>query len=804
MSTYGNPSKAMNPETGYDAIKLNLADTIRGVLQLARQRQHSEGAARAQELLARLAEDRFELAVVGRFNGGKSSLMNAVLGQALLPTGIRPLTSVITSVCYGSRPGIEVCYRNGTLTSHGSVADLVRYATEDGNPANEKGVQSVIVQAPIEKLRRGFYFVDTPGIGSDIAANSAATERYIPDADAVIFVTSFDSPMQAEETEFLVRVREHADKIFYIVNKSDLVDGEQRERILDEVRGRIQANGGNSEAPRIFAISARDALAAKLQDSAGDLDSSGLPDLESALWAFLTDGKSREFLIRIVERTRKLLDAERFYVRIGQAGLVAGKTGSARQEFEGRTQEISRRSTALLESAKMKVRFQLPSMLEAELKRWAAEIISELCKRSATTSPPWQEEIGPALAEPWKSWVEHQSRSLASLLLKIAGQEVGEILGLPDTAKKTAADLFKAGPISSPKLASAELLERTRIQFTAAPEPPQNIVSPWWQIASSFQWASGVASRAWMRTAEEAVHAYAEEVRRRTVEVALDWTDRLFREASSRFEVEVAGLISAIESTMAEADGQTLDHLEQSLELLQAAIDRIRETGAPQQDSARGDGRTRPMRCLVCAQLAEATYQFLSHEQYALATDPQQQTRHAQEGGYCTLHAWQYESIASPQGLCLAYAPLLDARAGDLHAAGGATDLAALMRAVEAAFPASQGCRVCRFIAEQERRIASDVAARIVSTADQFHPGLCILHLHSILGAGLPPTSVYELVASEAEALERIARDMRMYALKHDAIRRGLVTEEERNAYLRGLAWVAGERTIARPWPTER
>jgi GTP-binding protein EngB required for normal cell division len=776
MSTYGNPSKAMNPETGYDAIKLNLADTIRGVMQLARQRQHSEGAARAQELLARLAEDRFELAVVGRFNGGKSSLMNAVLGQALLPTGIRPLTSVITSVCYGSRPGIEVCYRNRTLPSHGSVVDLVRYATEDGNPANEKGVQSAIVQAPIEKLRRGFYFVDTPGIGSDIAANSATTERYIPDADAVIFVTSFDSPMQAEETEFLVRVREHADKIFYIVNKSDLVKGEQRERILDEIRGRIQANGANSEAPRIFAISARDALAAKLQDSAGNLDSSGLPDLESALWAFLTNGKSREFLIRIVERTRKLLDAERFYVRIGQAGLVTGETRSARQDFEGRTQEISRRSKALLESAKMKVRFQLPSMLEAELKRWAAEIISELCKRSATTSPPWQEEIGPALAEPWKLWVDHQSRSLASLLLKIAGQEVREILGLPDTAKKTAADLFKAGPISSPKLASAELLERTRIQFTAAPEPPRNIVSPWWKIASSFQWASGVASRAWMRTAEEAVHAYAEE----------------------------ASLISAIESTMAEADGQTLDHLEQSLEPLQAAIDRIRETGAPQQDSARGDGRTPPMRCFVCARLTEAVCQFLSHEQYALATDPQQQTRHAQEGGYCTLHAWQYESIASPQGLCLAYAPLLDARAGELHAAGGATDLAALMRAVEAVFPAPQGCRVCRFIAEQERRIASDVAARLVSRADQFHPGLCILHLHSILGAGLPPSSAYELVASEAETLERIGRDMRMYALKHDAIRRGLVTEEERNAHLRGLAWVAGERTIARPWPTER
>ncbi len=791
----------MHPDASYDAIKLNLADIIRGLMQLARQRQHGDNAARARELLARLAEDRFQLAVVGRFNGGKSSLMNAVLGQPLLPTGIRPLTSVITSVCYGSRPGIEVSFRNGTLPAHGPVADLARYVTEDGNPANEKGVQSVIVQAPIEKLRRGFYFVDTPGIGSDIAANSATTERYLPDADAVIFVTSFDSPMQAVETEFLGRVREYAGKIFYVVNKSDLVEGEPRARILDDIRDRIRANAGDPDAPRIFAVSARDALAAKLHASAGDLTFTGLPDLESALWEFLTNGKSREFLTRLLDRTRKLLDAERFYVRVG---LVSGEVRTVRQDFESRVQEMSRRATTLLESATAKIRSELPSVLETELEPWAAGIVSELVRRCGATNPQVQEEIGRALVESWKSWVEHQSRSLASVLLNIAGPEIREVLGLPDTAKTTAANLFEAGSISSPLPAGAKLLERTRILFTAAPEPPEDSALPWWHAALSFKWASDLAHRAWMRTAEEAVRAYVEEVRRRTVEAALDWIERLFREASNRFQAEVASLQLAVESKTAEGDGQTLDQLEQALPALQGAIDRIREPAVPQQDSARGDGSVRPMRCQVCARLAEAVYEFLSKEQYVLSTDPQRQARHAQEGGFCTLHAWQYESIASPQGLCLAYAPVLDARAGELHAAAGAADPAALMRAVEAALPAAQGCRICRFIAEQERRIASDVAALLASTAGQFRPGLCILHLRRVLEAGLPPEIACELVASEAGALERCARDMRMYALKHDAVRRELVTEEERNAYYRGLAWVAGERTTAQPWPTER
>ena len=791
----------MNPEAGYDAIKLNLADAIRGLMQLARQRQRSENAARAQELLARLAEDRFQLAVVGRFNGGKSSLMNAVLGQPLLPTGVRPLTSVITSVCYGSRPGIEVSFRNGNLPAHGTVGDLARYATEDGNPANEKGVQSVLVQAPVEKLRQGFYFVDTPGIGSDIAANSATPERFLPDADAVIFVTSFDSPMQIEETEFLRRVREYAAKIFYVVNKSDLVEGASRERVLDEIRERIQANVGGAPAPRIFEVSARDALAAKLNGSGGDLSATGLPGLESALWEFLTKGKSREFLIRVLGRARKLMDSERLYVTIGQ---VNGDAQNARKAFENRVQEISQRGSILLTSVKVKTRSELPSILDAELKRWARGIVSELRERCCSPSSPAQEQIGPVLVMGWKSWVEHQNRSLASQLLKTAGREIEEMLGLPDTIKVTAAKLFGATTVLSGLPASAELLERTRVIFTSAPEPIEIVVPSWWHVARSFQWTRRSVHRTWLRAAEKAVFGYADEVRRRTVEAALDWIERLFRDASSRFRAEVANLQSALASKTTEADAHALDQLCRTLDAVECAIDHVREPEKLREDSARGDGKVRPMRCHVCARLAEAVYEFLSKEQYSLATDPQRQAHHAREGGFCTLHAWQYESVASPQGLCLAYAAVLDARASELRAAVIAKDPASLTQAIESALPAKQGCRICRFIAEQESRIASEVADRLVQTKGQFLPGLCIVHLRGVLEAGLRPEIASELVGSEAQALERCARDMRMYALKHDAVRRELATEEERNAYYRGLALVAGERTIARPWPKQQ
>ena len=57
---------------------------------------------RAHDLVSRLAEDRFQLVVVGQFKRGKSSLMNAIVGQPLLPTGTIPVTSAVTSLRYGS------------------------------------------------------------------------------------------------------------------------------------------------------------------------------------------------------------------------------------------------------------------------------------------------------------------------------------------------------------------------------------------------------------------------------------------------------------------------------------------------------------------------------------------------------------------------------------------------------------------------------------------------------------------------------------------------------------------------------
>lgn len=85
----------------YEKLKFELAGHLRSLETLAGAQRESLKA-EMRTLFARLAEDRFNLVVVGRFNRGKTSLMNALLGSDRLPTGILPLTSVITTVVYGT------------------------------------------------------------------------------------------------------------------------------------------------------------------------------------------------------------------------------------------------------------------------------------------------------------------------------------------------------------------------------------------------------------------------------------------------------------------------------------------------------------------------------------------------------------------------------------------------------------------------------------------------------------------------------------------------------------------------------
>ena len=299
----------------YEQEKFGIADIIRSAQAIETKDQSLQSECR--DLLTRLAEDRFNLLVVGRFSRGKSTLMNAILGGDLLPTGIVPLTSVITTVRYGSRQQVVLNFNDGGLRREVPLSQLANYVTQQSNPGNVKNVAYAEIELPVEVLRRGFFFVDSPGLGSSIAENTQTTERFLPQADAFVLVTSYESPLSEEEDRILHRIRLTNKRLFVVVNKQDTVSVEERREALAFVAERLD-RFSFSETPRVFSLSARQGLHAKQSGDRDLLDESGLGSFEAELLRFLTEERAQSFLSNMYGRVTAFL-AQRLSPE-GQAG----------------------------------------------------------------------------------------------------------------------------------------------------------------------------------------------------------------------------------------------------------------------------------------------------------------------------------------------------------------------------------------------------------------------------------------------------------------------------------------------------
>lgn len=185
-----------------------------------------ELAADAAALEERIREQRFYVACVGQFKRGKSTLLNALVKRPLLPTGVVPVTSVPTIVRYGPL-GARVRTKGGWTTVELESVD--EYVTEQRNPGNAKGVLAVEVLVPTPILDGGLCLVDTPGLGSVIQANTAATREFVPHIDAALVVLGADPPISGEELGVVQMIAADADTFLFVLNKADRATAAERE-----------------------------------------------------------------------------------------------------------------------------------------------------------------------------------------------------------------------------------------------------------------------------------------------------------------------------------------------------------------------------------------------------------------------------------------------------------------------------------------------------------------------------------------------------------------------------------------------
>jgi GTP-binding protein EngB required for normal cell division len=218
-----------------------------------------------EELARRLREDRLRVLVVGEAKRGKSTVVNALLGRAVLPTGVTPLTAIATTVTYGADEHVSVQRFDGHSETF-PLSALPQLVTEDGNPHNRRGLARVVVYLDAPLLAEGVELVDAPGTGSVFAHNTAAAREALEAMDAAVFVLTADPPISNAERELLAQVRAASVATFVILNKIDRLDEVERTAAVAFTE-RVIGPG-----TRIYPCSARVALSHGPATDAGRVD----------------------------------------------------------------------------------------------------------------------------------------------------------------------------------------------------------------------------------------------------------------------------------------------------------------------------------------------------------------------------------------------------------------------------------------------------------------------------------------------------------------------------------------------------
>ncbi|HTU51179.1 MAG TPA: dynamin family protein [Acidobacteriaceae bacterium] len=184
-------------------------------------------AEEARELAARVSEGRFYVACVGQFKRGKSTLLNALIGHQVVPTGFVPVTAVPTVIRFGDKLHARVRMRDGAWCDV-VMSNLKEYVTEEFNPENKKAVEGAEVFVPSPLLSSGMCFVDTPGLGSIFSGNTATTQAFIPHIDAALVVVGADPPIAGEELALVESIGTQVQDLILVINKSDRTSDPER------------------------------------------------------------------------------------------------------------------------------------------------------------------------------------------------------------------------------------------------------------------------------------------------------------------------------------------------------------------------------------------------------------------------------------------------------------------------------------------------------------------------------------------------------------------------------------------------
>lgn len=286
----------------------------------------------ASMISRRLKSDSLKVLIVGQFKQGKSTLINALLGEEVLPAFAVPCTAVINEIKFGKDRMARVHFRSPLpdlpenlspearkhIEAHGpnvpplniAVDEIQKYvvipdpAKDHGSSVSESPFSLVEIFWPIDLCRNGVEIIDSPGL-NEHGTRTRVTTDYLAKVDAVVFVLSCLQLAGQKEMEFVednLRATGH-EEIIFACNRFDQVGRRDRQQIIDYGRSRLEPLT-NLGSDGVFFLSAADALDGRVKNDVALFEQSGMLEFEQQLAKFLVESRGR---LKLLQPARQLL-----------------------------------------------------------------------------------------------------------------------------------------------------------------------------------------------------------------------------------------------------------------------------------------------------------------------------------------------------------------------------------------------------------------------------------------------------------------------------------------------------------------
>ena len=286
----------MNPANSFEERAEFLRQQTLALLQALREKARAcelpPAPAALGALEHKLAENVYEVLVVGEAKRGKSTFINALIGRDLLPTDVDIATSQVFRVSPAAREAYRLRFEDDSQQAI-TAADLPRYGSQvatdvDGVPRLDQILRWIEVDVPTRFLPANVRILDTPGLGGLYAAHAEITHRFVPRADAVVFVLDSQAPIGAPEVEFMETLLKVTPQLFFIQTKIDLFRREQWQQMQRRHQDILaQRFGDRLEDARVWPISSTNLHKAAQTGDPDYLQVSRHKELAAALQAFL-------------------------------------------------------------------------------------------------------------------------------------------------------------------------------------------------------------------------------------------------------------------------------------------------------------------------------------------------------------------------------------------------------------------------------------------------------------------------------------------------------------------------------------